>query len=97
MLAALGAKARLESPFNRAHGVGMSTLAEIEQAIERLAPEQWVEIRRWMDRHMPRPAGDGPVLPARAMPDFLARQKAVFGERTVVDSQAVLDDLRADR
>ncbi len=30
-------------------------------------------------------------------PDFLARQKAIFGGRTVPDSQAILDDLRADR
>jgi hypothetical protein len=27
----------------------LSTLAEIEAAIERLPPEQWAEIRRWMD------------------------------------------------
>ncbi|MBC7817179.1 MAG: hypothetical protein IAG10_09855 [Planctomycetaceae bacterium] len=32
-----------------------------------------------------------------ASPDFLARQKAIFGGRTVPDSQAILDDLRADR
>lgn len=30
-------------------------------------------------------------------PDFLARQKAVFGYRTVADSQPILDELRADR
>ena len=33
----------------------MSTLAEIEQAIEALPPEQWAEIRRWMGTHAPRP------------------------------------------
>ena len=32
-----------------------------------------------------------------ASPDFLARQKAIFGGRTVPDSQPILDDLRADR
>ena len=32
----------------------MSTLAEIEKAIETLPPEQWREIRRWMDCHAPR-------------------------------------------
>ena len=31
----------------------MSTLAEIERAISHLPPEQWVEIRRWMDAHAP--------------------------------------------
>ena len=30
-------------------------------------------------------------------PDFLARQRAIFGGRTVPNSQAILDDLRADR
>lgn len=73
----------------------MSTVADIERAIEKLAPEQWVEIRHWMDRRAPRPAGT--VATARPMPDFLARQKAVFGGRVLEDSQAVLDDLRADR
>ena len=29
----------------------MSTLAEIEAAIEQLPPEQWQEIRRWLDSH----------------------------------------------
>ena len=32
-----------------------------------------------------------------ASPDFLARQKAIFGGRNVPDSQPILDDLRADR
>ncbi len=93
--------ARVENGFEnvRARGrlAGMSTLAEIEQAIARLAPDQWLEIRRWMDRHGPRPAGTNAVSPTRSMPDFLARQKAIFGERVLPDSQAVLDDLRADR
>jgi len=74
---------------------GMKTVADIERAIEQLAPEQWVEIRRWMDRRAPRSTGTVPT--ARVMPDFLARQQAIFGERVLEDSQAVLDDLRGDR
>lgn len=73
----------------------MSTVADIEQALETLAPEQWQEIRHWMDRRIPRPVGTVPT--AHPLPDFLARQKAVFGERVLADSQAVLDELRADR
>ncbi|MDA1050199.1 MAG: hypothetical protein O3C40_06930 [Planctomycetota bacterium] len=38
--------------------------------------------------------GDAGSVPS---PDFLARQKAIFGGRTLPDSQAILDDLRADR
>ena len=30
-------------------------------------------------------------------PDFLARQKALFGSRVLPDSQAILEELRADR
>ncbi len=30
-------------------------------------------------------------------PDFLARQQALFGSRVISDSQAILDELRADR
>lgn len=73
----------------------MKTVADIEHAIEELAPDQRVEIRNWMDRRAPRAAGT--VSMGRPMPDFLARQKAIFGERVLEDSQAVLDDLRADR
>lgn len=30
-------------------------------------------------------------------PDFLARQKTLFGSRVLPESQAILDELRADR
>jgi hypothetical protein len=73
----------------------MSTVAEIEQAIEKLTPEQWIEIRRWMDRRTPVPVSA--VTPMRPLPNFLARQEAMFGERVLEDSQTVLDNLRADR
>lgn len=32
-----------------------------------------------------------------AKPDFLARQQALFGNRVLPDSQAILNELRADR
>ena len=32
----------------------MSTITEIEAAIEQLPPEQWQEIRRWLDSHAPK-------------------------------------------
>lgn len=50
----------------------MSTVAEIEKAIEALPPEQWGE----------------------KAPDFLARQRALFGGRELPDSQTALDELR---
>jgi hypothetical protein len=33
----------------------MSTVAEIERAIGELPPEQWNEIRRWMESHPQKP------------------------------------------
>ncbi len=43
---------------------GMSTLAEIEAAIAQLPPEQWLEIRRWLDSHAPKAvAGSGAGKP----------------------------------
>ena len=36
----------------------MSTLTEIEEAIEHLPPEQWAEIRRWIEGH-PRTRASG--------------------------------------
>ncbi len=35
----------------RVHSPLVSTLAEIKKAISYLPPEQWMEIRRWMDAH----------------------------------------------
>ena len=76
----------------------MSTLTEIEAAIAQLPPAQWAEVRRWMDAHAPKSATTGNALPAAAKaPDFLARQRAIFGGRVLPDSQAVLDELRAER
>ena len=76
----------------------MSTLAEIEAAIAQLPPAHWMEIRRWMDAHGPKGATPESAVPSAAKaPDFLARQKAIFGGRMLPDSQAVLDELRTER
>jgi hypothetical protein len=40
---------------------------------------------------------DGKPKTATVKPDFLARQQALFGNRALPDSQAILDELRADR
>jgi len=76
----------------------VSTLTEIEAAIAQLPPSQWMEVRRWMDAHAPQTVTTKAVpSPAKNRPDFLARQRALFGDRVLEDSQALLDELRADR
>ena len=76
----------------------MSTIADIESAIEQLPLEQWIEIRRWMDRRaFPAEKSGGEMPSVAAMPDFLARQKERFGDRVLGDSQPVLDEIRAER
>ena len=133
----------------------MSTIAEIEAAIEKLPPVKFRELRQWIaerdsrewDEQIERDVAAGKVDELRkkvradaplgqlkrglkiaekiaalekelagllgtdsattaegaekpheaAMPDFLARQKARFGNRILRDSQAVLDGIRADR
>ena len=76
----------------------MNTLTEIEAAIAQLPPAHWMEIRRWMDAHAPKSVTTENAASAPAKtPDFLARQKAIFGERILPDSRAVLDELRMER
>ena len=72
----------------------MSTLAEIERAIAMLPPEQWAEIRRWINSSAPKPEA---ISRSGKAPDFLARQRALFGDRVLRDSQAALDEIRSDR
>ena len=54
----------------------MSTLAEIEAAIEGLPAPQFEELAHWLERRRLQTA---PAAPA-VEPDFLARAKAVWGE-----------------
>lgn len=42
-------------------------------------------------------AAPGKPQTTTTKPDFLARQQALFGSRTLPDSQVILDKLRADR
>lgn len=73
----------------------MSTLVEIEEAIEHLPPVKFNELRQWMERRSRAPQMVAVVRPSK--PDFLARQKAIFGGRLLADSQATLDEIRGDR
>ena len=56
----------------------MSTLAEIEEAINRLPAAQVEELAVWLDRQHFKKSVDG--VP---QPDFLARAKAVWGDHPV--------------
>ena len=76
----------------------MTSREAVIEAI-RTAPEPVVEedldFVRFLESK-PGVAAQVPVSP-RVIPDFRARQKAIFGDRVLPDSQAILDELRADR
>jgi hypothetical protein len=75
----------------------MSTVAEIEAALTQLPAAQFAEVRRWMNAYRPTTVPNETPPQASYTPDFLARQKEVFGDRILPDSQAILDEMRADR
>ena len=63
----------------------MSTLSEIEAAIERLPASQVDQLALWLERRrVPKPAG------SVAEPDFLARAKAIWGESPAGEPLSVL-------
>lgn len=69
---------------------------EIKTAPESLVREAYGFILFLKPRRELEP-GIGNPQTATAKPDFLARQQALFGSRVLPDSQAILDELRADR
>ena len=69
---------------------------EIKTAPESLVREAYDFILFLKRRREIEPATGKPQS-ATAKPDFLARQQALFGSRMLPDSQAILDELRADR
>lgn len=70
----------------------MSTVAEIEQAIGQLPPEQWTEIRRWMDAHAPKTAQAGEVDWSRSA--SVTRRRA---PETQLQARIVMEALAAVR
>jgi hypothetical protein len=68
---------------------------EIKTAPESLVRETYDFILFLKQRRALEPEIAKPQTPT-AKPDFLARQQALFGSRVLTDSQAILDELRAD-
>ncbi len=69
---------------------------EIKTAPESLVREAYDFIVFLKRRRSLEHGGEGPKA-LTTKPDFLARQQTLFGSRVLPDSQAVLDELRADR
>ena len=64
----------------------MSTVAEIERAIEQLSPEEWEELRRWMDSRTPKTTpGREPAELAKFDAWLLARTGYAKGGFTTED------------
>jgi hypothetical protein len=55
----------------------MSTLTEIESAIEHLPPPEVEELAVWLEQRRLRKTATAPT----GEPDFLARAKAIWGEQ----------------
>lgn len=72
-------------------------LAEIKTAPESLVQEAYDFVLFLKQRRSSEHEVEGPEKITTAKPDFLARQQALFGSRVLPDSQAILDELRADR
>jgi hypothetical protein len=73
-----------------------SIIDEIKTAPESLVREAY-DFILFLKRRRELQPGTGKPQTAAAKPDFLARQQALFGNRVLPDSQAILDELRADR
>ncbi len=69
---------------------------EIKTAPESLVKEAYDFILFLKRRRSLEHEGEEPKR-VTTKPDFLARQQSLFGSRVLPDSQAILDELRADR
>jgi hypothetical protein len=69
---------------------------EIKTAPESLVREAYDFIMFLKQRRTQEHKGKEPQA-VSAKPDFLVRQQTLFGNRVFPDSQAILDELRADR
>jgi hypothetical protein len=69
---------------------------EIKTAPESLVREAYDFILFLKQRRTLKFDGEEPKTNT-AKPDFLARQQTLFGSRVIPDSQAILDEIRADR
>ena len=71
-------------------------ITEIEAAPESLLREAYDFIVFLKRRRLSEIKGVD-SMPTSPKPDFLARQKALFGSRELANSQSTLDQLRSDR
>ena len=65
----------------------MSTLAEIEAAIEKLPPEQWQEIRRWMESRAPKEGVDFRTAELAEFDRWLAASTGIAKGRLTTDER----------
>ena len=70
-----------------------AVIAEIRTAPHSVV-EEVLDFVRFLES---KTASEAPQPQARILPDFEARKREVFGDRVLPDSQAILDELRADR
>ncbi len=81
--------------------LAMSTVAEIEEAIAELPPEQWAEVRRWLDTHAPKVSHPARGRTQGEMEQWLVelselRARTQTG-KVGIPLQQLMDELREDR
>ena len=69
---------------------------EIKSAPESLVRETY-DFILFLKRQRVLETGNAELNKVTAKPDFLARQRALFGERTLPGSETILDELGKDR
>jgi hypothetical protein len=82
-------------PYARSMSARDAIIAELKLAPESLVREAYDFVLFLKSRR--EQAADGLHAAAPERPDFLARQRALFGTRELPDSQEILDELRAER
>ena len=84
-------------PYARSMSARDAIIAELKLAPESLVREAYDFVLFLKSRREQEQAVDVLHAAARERPDFLARQRALFGTRELPDSQEILDELRAER
>jgi hypothetical protein len=70
---------------------------EIFEQLKTLPPAEQAAFTRLLRQWQAAPASPQPAARPRQWPDFLARLRNIYGNKTTGDSQSLISELRGDR